>query len=307
MTGELMPALVRGLILLTLLLLVGQATAASLVARADVSRSVNEPVIRGWMSRLPGLLAWFLLGLSMTRGALQVLAFSDPGAPVDPELARYILTEGKWGTGWMIQTLGAFILLALTWLLRNKPLNLRLTTAGFAILFAAAQSGLGHANDAWWPVPLLGHVVHCGHIVGAGLWVGTLAVLGIAVFPSLRGEEDRAILGQVLAEFSVVARSGAAVAVISGVAAVWVYGGTLVALPQSTWGKLLLGKLLLLLGVAVTGFWNWRRVTPRLMATPCPSTRQLDRAIAIELLLALGIVAVTAVLVASELPVGMLE
>ena len=52
--------------------------------------------------------AWFACG------ALQVLAFAEPGVAPEPDLVRAVLLEGSWGTGWIVQTAGAFLLLLLS-------------------------------------------------------------------------------------------------------------------------------------------------------------------------------------------------
>ena len=295
--------LTRGLILITLLLLIGTVAARALVERAGIdARSEAAVVIHGWLRRLPGLLAWFLLTLSLLRGALQVLAFTDPGAPIDPELARTVLSTGSWGAGWLSQTLVAFIVLALTWLFREAPQRLRWTVALGTLALLLAQSGMGHGVEGFWSPAALGRLVHFGHLLGAGIWIGTLAVLALAVFPSLTSPLHRRDLVSLLGGFSTLARVGAVVLVVSGVIATFTYTNTLSDLWLTTWGKLLLAKLLLLAGVAVLGYWNWRVITPRLQADDATASGTLRRAVAMEVLLAVLLVAITAVLVGVGTP-----
>lgn len=295
---------VRGLILVTLLALVGTVAAARLIARTDLRDPHAAAVIGGWLTRLPGLLAWFLLTLSLLRGALQVLSFSDPGMPVDTELAIAVLTVGPWGTGWMVQTAAAFILLALSWLLRHDTKRLQLTVALMTLILIVAQSGMGHGVEDFWQPMVLGRLVHGGHLLGAGLWVGTLLVLAIAVIPSLRGDTAHAALAQVIRRFSGLARLGALLVVLSGVVATVTYVEALSQLWTTTWGLLLLAKLGAFVGIAVLGWINWRVITPRLMAGTPPAARQLRTAVAVEGALALLLLALTAVLVATALPVA---
>jgi putative copper export protein len=295
--------LTRGLILTTLLLLTGTVAARALVERVGIDdRSEAATVIHGWLRRLPGLLAWFLLTLSLLRGALQVLAFTDPGAPIDPELARAVLSSGSWGAGWLSQTLVAFIVLALTWLFRETPRRLRWTVALGTLALLLAQSGMGHGVEAFWNPLALGRIIHFGHLLGAGIWLGTLAVLGLAVFPSLTATLHRRDLVAVLGGFSTLARVGALVLVASGVVATFTYTNTLSELWTTTWGKLLLAKILLFAGVASIGYWNWRVVTPRLQADDAQAGTNLRRAIAVEIMLAALLIAVTAVLVGVGTP-----
>jgi putative copper export protein len=295
--------LVRGLILATLLLLAGTVGAGALVDRSNIDRQgAPAAVIEGWLGRLPGLLAWFLLTLSLLRGALQVLSFTDPGTSVDPELARLVLSTGSWGTGWLSQTLIAFILLALSWLLRNARTRMRWTVAAGCLALLVAQAGMGHGVDPFWAPPVFGRLIHLGHLVGGALWLGTLGVLALAVFPSLTAAAERPALASILADYSRLARTGALLIVASGVVAAWTYTTTLSDLWRTDWGKLLVIKLVLLMGVAALGFWNWRVLTPRLAGGDPPAASQLRRAVAIELALGGLLIAVTALLVGVGTP-----
>lgn len=295
--------LTRGLILVTLMLLAGTVTTGVLVERAGIDgRTTAASVVHGWLGRLPGLLAWFLLTLSLLRGALQVLAFTDPGTPIDPALARAVLTTGSWGTGWVSQTLVAFMVLALSWLFRAARGRVRWTVALGVLALLIAQAGMGHGVDPFWTPTALGRVVHFGHLVGAGIWMGTLAVLALAVIPSLAAAAQHRPLVSLLADFSKLARTGVLLLVVSGVVAAWTYTNTLSDLWLTTWGRLLLAKLLLLAGVAMVGFWNWRVLTPRLDADAPDAAVQLRRAVALELSLAMFLIAVTALLVGVGTP-----
>jgi copper transport protein len=295
--------LTRGLILVALLMLTGTVVVSFLVDRASIDgRTTAAAVIDGWLGRLPGLLAWFLLTLSLLRGALQVLAFTDPGAPIDPELARVVLTTGSWGNGWLSQTLVAFMVLALSWLFRSSRMRLRWTVLLGCVALLASEAGMGHGADPFWVPDYLGRAVHFGHLLGAGLWVGTLSILAMAVFPSLIEGAQYRSMTTLLNDFSRLARTGVLLLLVSGVVATWTYISTLSDLWSSDWGRLLLVKLALLVGVAAIGFWNWRVITPRLNADEPAAPQQLRRAIAAELSLALLLVAVTAVLIGLGTP-----
>jgi len=295
--------IVAGLTFLTLMQLLGLVIAGRLVDRAGLAGAAAEPVVRGWLLRLPALLAWFLLMLALVRGALQVLAFHDPGTPLDTELMRIVLTEGSWGTGWMLETAGAFVLLALSWLLAARPAQQRTAITILVIVIVLAEAGMGHGADALWTPAPLGRLVHATHLLGAGVWLGTLLVMALAVFPALVATEARAVLAGVLTGFSPWARLGAALLVVSGGAATWTYTGSLLELPQVPWGQLLLAKLLVLLPILGLGWYNWRVLTPRLVADDAPAMRTLRRAALVEVLLAVAVIAITAAMVHQALPV----
>lgn len=294
---------VRGLISLTILLLLGVPVAATLVRLHGPRPGMPaREVMDGWFERLPGLLAWFLLVCSLLRGALQLLSFSEPGEPMTAELARAVLLEGSWGAAWVAQSLAAFLLLAISWLWRREPRRLLMVMVLLMLVIVGAQGGLGHGADDIWP-GLLGRVVHGVHILGSGLWLGTLAILALVVFPSLRSNEGLPALASVVRAFSTPARIGVGLVVITGVTATWRYSeGEVLSLPELLWGRLILLKVALVLGAMLLGGWNWRFGTPALLRGEAPAARTVRRAIAFELLLATVILALTAWLVASPLP-----
>ncbi len=300
---EVAALLVRGLSLLSILALTGIATTAMLLSRIDFDGTSGSGVIRGWLSRLPGLVAWFLLTLSLVRGALQVLAFTFPGEPPDPELARAVLFGGSWGAGWLVLTIGSFILVALMWLLRER-LALQSTVLGiFCSAFILAQAGMGHGADELWSPLVAGRLLHASHLLGAGIWLGTLAVLALAVFPSLDRPDGSAALAALLRRYSVVARTGAGLVIVASVVMVWRYAGSIGALASTSWGVWLMLKLAAFAGVMAMGWWNWRVLTPRLERGDEGASRALRQAAALELLLGALVLAATTMLVVQGLPI----
>ena len=294
---------VRGLISLTILLLLGVPVAATLVRLHGPRPGMPvREMMDGWFERLPGLLAWFLLICSLLRGALQLLSFAEPGEPITADLARAVLLEGSWGTAWVAQSLAAFLLLAISWLWRREPRRLLLVMVLLLLVIVWAQGGLGHGADELWPGQL-GRVVHAAHLLGSGLWLGTLGILALVVIPSLRGDEGLPALAGVVRAFSTPARLGVVLVAITGLTATWRYtGGEVLALPELLWGRLLLIKVGLVLGAMALGGWNWRVGTPAMLRGDAGAAPSLRRAIAVELLLAAVVLGLTAWLVASPLP-----
>lgn len=298
--GTLFPA-VRGAILVAILLLIGTAIAARIVpphVRPDSDRSAH---IAGWHARLPGLLAWFLLMLSLARGALQLLSFVEPGEALESGLIQAVLLEGTWGMSWMLQTVAAFALLAGSWLVRRQPGAAHVLLVTTVALMAWAQTGMGHPTEEIWPW-LTGRMVDLLHLVGAGVWLGTLAILSLTTVPVLRRSGCIDELAGVVRAFSIPARIGAGLLVASGVIATWQYVGSIGALFSTTYGLLVVAKIVLFVLIAVLGWWNWRVLTPALVAASPDAPAGLQRAVAIELALATIVLGLTAVLTGSSFP-----
>lgn len=291
---------VRGLLFITLLTLVGTRVVSLILRRHREILAGRWETIRTWVAPLPWLAGCALLVLVLARGSLQVLSFLDPGDPVTLDLAATILLRGVWGHAWLLQLIAALLLIVVAWRFRRSG-ERRFVVLVLTLAAVWAQSGMGHPVEQVWPAPL-GRVIDSAHLIGAGLWLGTLGVLAVAVFPSLHGDDGVVPLARIVADFSVWARVGAALLLLTGGFAAWWYSGSLGVLVSSQWGRLLLIKLGVLAGVAAIGAWNWKVLTPALERAEGSAARRLRRAVRLELGLGVLLLAVTALLVATALP-----
>jgi putative copper export protein len=204
----------------------------------------------------------------------------------------------RWGAGLKAQGIAAcFAILAwIPW--KGRPwLGARLT--GLAALGLAATLPLtGHARAIFhgsWLGVLCGAV----HVIAAGLWLGTLAVLtSVAWVGDVEGRGPR--VTRVIGAFSVLALIGASCTGLSGVLTGYQTVGSFAALTGSDYGRVLLLKLGCLVGVAALGAFNWRVVQPRLEAGSGDGL--LRRSAWAELGLGAILLLVTAVLVALPAP-----
>lgn len=300
---DLLIPVVRGLLATTLVLLIGLPSAARLAGlHSPPPGTAEREAVDGWFARLPGLLAWFFLTCSLLRGALQVLTFVEPGEAVSADLIHAVLLEGSWGSAWIAQSIAAFLLLAVSWLWRARPRLLRAVTSLLLLVVITAQTFLGHATDDLWR-GAIGHVVHGMHLLGSGIWLGTLGILVLTTFSALRGDVWLPTVASLIHAYSKTARVGVLLVVGSGIPLIWIYSsGEVLALVDSAWGRLLLAKLLLVAGTLAVGWWNWRVGTPALATGGGPAAATMRRAIAIELLLGAVILGLTAWLIGAPLP-----
>lgn len=169
--------------------------------------------------------------------------------------------------------------------------------------------GLGGHAAAQAPVALLlpANVVH---VAAMALWAGGLAVLLLALPAATRtlsAPADRSrLLAATLARFSPLALGAVIVIVASGV----VQSLKLLDLPEdlldSGFGRAVLVKVALLLGLIALGAWQRRRALPRLRAladggeAPGGAGVLLRRALRTEVVLLVGVLAATAALAASS-------
>ena len=294
-------AVVRGLIYVTLLLLIGGQCARVLIAGTLAGDQDIGPPIRDRTRRLASRLVLPLLLLVVARGALQVCSLLDPGDTITAGIVRSVLGDGPWAHAWLLQVAAAIVLFAA---LRFRITRASASTLPGCVIIAVliwAQTGMGHSSTNRWPWPL-GRVLDGLHILGAGIWLGTLGVLAIAALPLFRREARLPALARVVRAFSIYARIGVVLVVVSGTTAALVYAGSIELLLAATWGRLLVIKLAAMLGVSMVGWYNWRVVTPALQTNDPRAGARLRVAIRLELLLALVMLAITTMLVVSPLP-----
>lgn len=251
-----------------------------------------------------GIVAAFALVLS-ALGRLwgQALSFVEPGEPVTADLLGVILGQTAWGTGWTTQLVASLLAAGGFLAARTLPRAGWMMALAGATAVALAAPLTGHATGseragAW------GYPLDVVHVLGAGVWLGTLAVLIWAGLPALRNSEPAERAGQfarLVNAFSPIALAGAAIAVLAGgLLALRYLDWSLAALWESTYGTRLAFKIGWLGGVAALGAWNWRVIRPTL-GTDGASTR-LRRSAMAELLFAAVVLLITALLVVSPMP-----
>jgi putative copper export protein len=138
------------------------------------------------------------------------------------------------------------------------------------------------------------------HVLSASSWLGTLAIVLLAGLTAARRQTPEVsgpFVRSLINAFSPVALASAGIAAVTGVFATWLHVGTIPNLWGTRYGITLLVKLAILAVIALTGFYNWRFVQPRLGTDE--ATIRLERSARVEVAVAVLVLLVTAVLVAS--------
>jgi putative copper export protein len=294
-------ALGRGLAYAAVLVLIGACVFAALIPRwrsaRDDDQSLAARALAGaWQVAATAPLV--LLAAHLLRAYGQVRSFLDPIESLTWEVAQPVLFASTWGRGWLAQLAAALVAIPLARLARRRPAT-GLAMLGTGALAVAATSPLtGHAVEHPWGAAT-GVGLHALHLLGGGVWIGTLFTL---VWGGLRlaRERDAAAVATMVNAFSPVALTGAALAIGAGSLLAFAYVGDVTALVATRYGITLLLKLSLLALTLALGAWNWRRVRPRLGSSLASTS--LRRSATIELVIALCLLAVTAVLVALPAP-----
>ncbi|GAC1652077.1 MAG: hypothetical protein NVS4B3_13780 [Gemmatimonadaceae bacterium] len=230
----------------------------------------------------------------------------------DMGLSLQMIQKTMWGKGWLLQLVGVIVAgVGFQVAGRSRPARRAegaatgarrsgwpLASVGAAIVaFSPAFSGHAAAAPKLQPVAVLADGLH---VMAASSWLGSLALVLIAGLPAaLRlAETDRGpMVAELINAFSPVALTSAALAATTGLFAAWLHVGRVPNLWGTRYGVTLLVKLTILGIVALTGFYNWRFVKPRLGTDG--ATVHLRRSARVEVVIAAVVLLVTAVLVAT--------
>lgn len=259
--------------------------------------------------------------------ALQLAEFRDPFAPLRDDAA--LLLASSWGRAWSLGMAGATLALIAFTFVSARPTS-RSSRLGWAIAsltsvgLAAQPAFTGHAQAGPQPWAWMADALH---VLGAGLWIGALPiVVWAALRPADAGAPTEAPLGaepgalaatptaaptagnigpgeptahHILHRFTPWALAGASMLALTGSFGAWIHLGSLPALVSTSYGRLLLAKLLIVGAIVTLGAVNWRRNVGRLTHG---DAQPLRRAALLEWGLAQLAIAVTAVLVHTPPP-----
>jgi putative copper export protein len=220
---------------------------------------------------------------------------------------RLMALESKWGRGWSVQSLVALALAVafLTMVARHRtnsrpgshPIAQKPRVGGAGWVFATVA-----ALAISYALPLVGHgagtagrlVLHGTHVLGAGIWLGSLAVL-LIVHRELRDEEAFRMFG----DFWLIATIGGGLLLVGGVVVAVLYVESWSNLWSTTYGRALMLKLALVGAIGLCGAANWKRYRENVRGEALPGSHRIAVA---EALLALAVVVVTGILTELEHP-----
>lgn len=225
------------------------------------------------------------------------------------------ILHSSWGRVWHVQ-LAAALIACIAFALarragsvtRNMPAWI---VAGLAVIILGASSSFsGHAMAApqYRNVSVALDIVH---VLAAGGWIGglfALTVVGVPVALSIADEADAPgripLVARLVNAFSPVALVLASVVILSGVIAAKLRLGLVASLFHSTYGTVLLVKLAFVLLVIAGGAFNWLRMRAALSSPTGDSSVSRFRGSAwFELTAGILVIAVTAILVATQPPI----
>lgn len=303
-------ALLRALLYATLLAFVG----ALLLVVALGPRWLVPPVLdddrpaldlRAARRRERGLTTDLGLFAAALAAATAIVEAARAARGVSPEGLRDFLLANPAGLARVAVV--AFLVLAVM-LSTRRPRLAALAAVG--ALGAVVASG--HASSADPRVAAV--AADWVHLAAAAVWVGGIALIALVWGPALRGQssEGRASVARhVLAPFGAVALPAFVVVAVAGTVNAAIELGRISALWETSYGVVLVAKIVLVAALALASYVHALRLRPRLLgANPHPS-KHLElrhwRLVRSEPLLALAVVGAVGVLVAFPLPPRQLD
>jgi copper transport protein len=271
----------------------------------------------GVIGRVPGLgdKACLVANLRLARVAIVAAALLITAAAgrlqmqqdllaVDPSHLvhlRSLAANTEWGRAWLLQVAAALVFAIAVWIGRRGSTT-SWTVAALAAVVLAFTPGLGGhaaASTEWRGIAIVSDGVH---VLGASGWLGGLLCVVIVGLPiaGLASEGRWQAVASIVNAFSPIALGCAGVVLVTGLVTAWLRLGAIAPLWTTTYGRVLLIKLGLLVGVAGTGAYNWLRVRPTLGTVE--ATARLRKSATVELAVGVAVIAATAVLVALPTP-----
>ncbi|HMH53388.1 MAG TPA: CopD family protein [Candidatus Acidoferrum sp.] len=266
----------------------------------------DRPTALGWQRRIvtwSGVLALVAVAAALVAIAQQTAVVSGRNAAaLEPASILRVVLETHAGRIWLAR-LGLLALLA-AFVASTSRMTSRqdwLAVRGEVALLGALALGLiataGHAA-AVAPDATAVIAFDALHVLATGVWIGGLLPLAALLRAASRedGADARPYAVLAAGRFSRVALACVVALVASGVVNAIVHVGGVPALLGTTYGRLLIVKLGLIVPILVIGGVNRRRLLPRLSGDAVtvgrPAMRDLGRFVHVEAALAVALLAV---------------
>jgi copper transport protein len=278
-----------------------------------------------------------ILGFVATAGAIVFQAATATGTSfwtaLDPDAVDAVSDTRPvraWGA-----RLGLWVLLGVTLLVVLRPRRMPgLRRAALGAVGAAPGKALSRSQVVLlggaivalaFTAPMAGHsgtyspsglliLVGTIHVLSMSAWLGGLAMLLVALpiaVRALHGQERIPLMAAAVGRFSRLAMVAVALLLLSGIVQSIALVGAFDAFVETAYGRLVLAKIALFLGLISLGAYNQRRLLPRLRRVadggeePERAAALLRRSVACEVGLALVVLGLASVLVATEPAVGL--
>jgi putative copper export protein/mono/diheme cytochrome c family protein len=231
---------------------------------------------------------------------LLLVAADVSGRPLGSGTVATLLASTRFGHVWTAR-MAVTLALAL-YFLRARSGARPLGERAAAVLAAALLGGLaltGHGGATPGSAGIVHLLADMAHAIAAGIWVGGLLPLALLLAAARRAADAPALAAARAAtrRFSNLGIASVATLLVTGIVNTVFLAGSVPALLGTTYGQLLLLKILLFLAMVAIAAINRLKLTPQLFAQRAArALRRLQRNAAIEAGLGLGIIVIVGAL-----------
>jgi putative copper export protein len=228
---------------------------------------------------------------------IQLDSLRFPGDPLLQSLGP-LLGQTVWGHAWVLQSAATIAAAGGFTMSRSRRLRAPGTLVSLlAVLTLAITLPLsGHAVGGDASRRMLSVAADAAHVLGAGTWIGTLAIMFALVLrhPPSGDKENALERFSLVRAFSPIALACATVVALSGATSGLIHMEGLSDLATTAYGRVLAAKIALVGVVVALGYFNWKRNTPVILSDMGVAIRRGTRR---ELAVAIMVLLVTAALV----------
>jgi putative copper resistance protein D len=207
-------------------------------------------------------LAWFAFAVANMSGAMADLA--------DSEVVLSVVRDTGFGIVWVMRmaVASAVVVMAASQVCPQAGVGRDLVTSLLAAGLLASLAGVGHTQveEGWTSV--LHVTADAAHLLAAGAWLGALAPLAF-ILVWYTGPKPGAValdVEHVLLRFSGMGYGAVATLVGTGLVNSWLLVGSVSSLFQTTYGRVLLAKLVLFAAMLTLAAANRFWLVPRMEA-----------------------------------------
>jgi copper resistance protein D len=256
-------------------------------------------------------IAWSGLLLSAISGAawLVIVAHSMSGADLkdvfSPDVFGTVLLQTGFGQDWIARFILGLLLGAMLFPFLSpkqiKPAWIIVAVVALAAGLTGSLAWAGHAVGAEGIEGIVHPAADFVHLVAAAAWVGTLLPLALLLAAADHDAASVAVARIAIIRFSTFGIGSVATLLVTGSINAWYLAGSIPAMTETDYGRLLLLKIALFLIMVAIAAVNRLSLTPRLVqgtnsTAAVNALRRLRRNASLEVAIGVIIIAVVATL-----------
>jgi putative copper resistance protein D len=255
-------------------MLAGAILFFALVAEPAFSKAGKDARLPARIGFLLRRLTWISLAVVVVSGLAwlivlaQHLSDGTVTAVLRDGIVWIVLTKTGFGTTWMARFALVIVIGACLPITSARPNMVRRWAAAFAAVCLVGALGFaGHAGAGTGATGLVHLAADVAHLVAAAAWVGALLPLALLLHAAgqSRDQSSMTVARRATQRFSTLGVASVSTLAVTGIVNTWVLAGSVSALLDTGYGRLLLAKVALFVVMVATAAVNRLLLTPRLV------------------------------------------